>query len=205
MILDPLTELIEEAESWKCVTRPNNHAQAMDWVQGVFDRLNTKEAFTHENDLNAAYLRLTYTLAKTDPVQYLRLASQNPEWFEALKIVCAEMLRRHDELPHELANWIADTLVGKVKRPKQKGGRPRSSTYQAAIWMTVSQLVRWGWTKSRNDVSPSTSACDVVAEALTLSFDRVKEIAEDGWVRQRYFLHDWDFSRGGKIAIVSPP
>ncbi len=197
MIPDPLTDLIEEEESWKHVPQPKNHPQAVVWARGVFDRLKSKETFTSGHDVNAAFLRFTYKLAQKDPVQYLQLASSKPEWFDGLKIVCAEMLRQGDNLPQELADWIADTLADKVKRPRKKGGRPIASTHEAAIWMTVSQLVSWGWTKFRNEVSPAISACDVVAEACEMSFDRVKEISSTGWVRQRYFLRDWDFSRGG--------
>ena len=205
MIPDPLNDLIQEAETWKAMEKPRNHREAVSWAKGVFNRLKMKGAFEVGSDTNAFLLDHTYSLALRDPAQYIGLAKNDPVWFNGLKCVSAEVLRRNDELPQELADWIADLLLGIVETPKPARGRPISTVHQATVWVAVSQLVKWKWIKSRNDESPPLSACDVIADATVLTFDRVKDIVEKPLRRPRYLLREWDHDRTRKIMEINLP
>jgi hypothetical protein len=205
MTTDPLNDLLNEAETWKAMEKPQNHKDAVSWAKGVFKRLNMKGAFKAGNDTNAFLLDHTYSLALRDPTQYIGLAKNDPVWFNGLKCVSAEVLRRNDELPQELADWIADLLLGIVEAPKPARGRPFATVHQATVWLTVSQLVKWKWIKSRNDGSPPLSACDVIADATVLTFDRVKDIVEKPLRRPRYLLREWDYYRTPKIMGINLP
>lgn len=205
MTPDPLDDLIREAESWKTTEKPRGHREAVAWVKGVFKRLNDKGAFEAGSDTTAFLLEHTYDLALSDPEQYIGLAEKDPFWFKGLKFVSAEILKRNAEMPRQLSDWVADVLTGKVRVPKPARGRPVATVHHAAVWLTVSQLVYWKWTQTRNDASPALSACDVVADATGLTFDRVKDIAEKPWRQPRYFLREWDYPRTRKIIGINLP
>lgn len=205
MTPDPFNDLIQEAATWKATEKPRDHQQAVLWAKGVFKRLNEKGAFEAGADTRAFLLDHTYSLALGDPEQYISLAENDPVWFNGLKSVAAEILRRNDEMPQPLANWVADVLMGTANEPKPAKGRPHATVHQATIWMAVSQLVKWRWTKTRNDAAPALSACDVIAEATNLTFDRVKDIVEKPWRQPRYLLRDWDYARTRLIIGINLP
>lgn len=205
MTPDPLDALIQEAETWKAMDRPRDHKDAVQWAKGVFNRLSKKGAFIAGADTTAFLLDHTYALALRDPAQYIGLAEKDVVWFNGLKAVAAEILRRNDDMPAELANWVADALMDTAKKPKPPRGRPPSTVQQAAVWMVVSQLVQWKWTKTRNDAAPALSAADVVADAAPLSFDRVKDIVEKPWRQPRYLLREWDYTRTRSIMGIDLP
>jgi hypothetical protein len=205
MTQDPLEDLVKEAESWKVADPPRDHREAVAWARGVFKRLNEKGAFEAGNDTKAFLLDNTYRLALCDPDQYIGLAVKDPIWFKGLKWVTAEILKRNDEMPRQLAHWVADVLTGATKEPKPARGRPMTTVHHATVWVTVSQLVTWKWTATRNDASAALSACDVVADATGLTFDRVKDIAEKTWRQPRYFLREWDYPRTRKIMGINLP
>lgn len=205
MTKDPMDDLVQEADGWKDLSPPEDYGQAATWANGVFKRLNDKGAFQAGDDTNAFLLDHTYDLALCDPEQYIGLAKKDPIWFNGLKCVAAEVLRRNDEFPQELADWIANILLGAAEIPKPTRGRPASTVHQATVWVAVSQLVRWKWTKTRNDAAPALSACDVIADATGLTFDRVKDIVEKPWRQQRYLLREWDYVRTRKIMEINLP
>ena len=91
-------------------------------------------------------------------------------------------------LPLNLQQWLAMVRSGEVIKPKRSRGRPadKNKIEHALIRMAVSDLVRKGFKKSRNDeltnhCNPS-SACDVVAQVnadlgkTPSSFKRIKVI-----------------------------
>jgi len=205
MMPDPLEDLIQEAEGWKTAEKPRDHGEAVAWAKGVFKRLDNKGAFQAGTDTTAYLLDHTYNLALHDPEQYINLAKKDRVWFSGLKAVAAEILRRDDVMPKQIANWVADLIIGMAKEPKPARGRPPTTVHQAAIWVAVYQLVRWGWTATRNDESSALSACDVVAQATILSFDRVKDIVEKPWRQPRYLLREWDYARTRLIIGIDLP
>jgi hypothetical protein len=205
MTPDPLNDLIQEAETWKVTEKPRDHQQAVLWAKGVFKRLNEKGAFDAGAYTTMFLLEHTYNLALHDPEQYINLAKKDRVWFSGLKAVASEILRRNDVMPQQIANWVADLLIGMAKEPKPARGRPPTTVHQAAIWMTVSQLKSWQWNATRNDEAPALSACDVVAEATNLTFDRVKDVVEKPWRQPRYLLRDWDYARTRLIVGINLP
>jgi hypothetical protein len=202
---DPMDNLVKEAESWKTFEKPSDYRGAVAWAKGVFKRLDAKGAFQVGADTTVFLLDHTYSLALSDPEQYIGLAEKDPVWFNGLKAVAAEILRRNDVMPEQIANWVADLLICKAKEPKPARGRPPTTVHQATIWEAVSQLVRWGWIATRNDESSALSACDVVAQATILSFDRVKDIVEKPWRQPRYLLREWDYARTRLITGIDLP
>ena len=205
MTPDPMNDLLQAAASWNTMDRPKDHKDAVAWVKGAFKRLNDNRDFEAGTDTTAFLLDHTYDLAIFDPDQYISLAEKDPVWFKGLKFVTAEILKRSDPLPPQLARWVADVLVGTTRAPKKAAGRKLATVHQAAIRIAVFQLVQWKWTKTRNDASPAMSACDVVAEATGLSFDRVKDVVEKPLVRPPYLLRKWDYGRTRKIIGIDPP
>lgn len=205
MIQDPLEDLLQEAEGWKATEKPRDYKEAVAWAKGVFKRLNDKGAFQPGADTTVFLLDHTYNLALHDPEQYINLAKKDRVWFSGLKAVASEILRRNDVMPQQIANWVADLLIGMAKEPKPARGRPPTTVHQATIWLTVSQLKSWQWKVTRNDWSPALSACDVVAEATNLTFDRVKDIVEKPWRQPRYLLRDWDYARTRLIIGINLP
>ena len=191
MTPDPMDDLIQEAERWKTTEQPRDHMEAVAWVKGVFQRMKDQGAFQAGVDTTAFLLDHTYNWAIREPERYLGLAEKDPVWFNGLRAVAAEMLRRNDQMPKQLATWVADVLMGIAKEPNPSRGRPPANVHQTAVWLTVSQLVIWKWKATRNDASPALSASDVVADATGMSFKRVKEIAKSTWRRPRYLLKEW--------------
>lgn len=205
MTPDPLQDLIDEAEAWKVSSPPGDHREAVAWAKGVFMRLNDKGAFQSGADTTVFLLDHTYSLALQDPEQYISLAEKDRVWFSGLTAVAAEILKRNDVMPQQIANWVADVLTRKAREPAPAKGRPATTVHQATVWVTVSQLVKWKWTATRNDASAALSACDVVADATGLTFDRVKDIVERPWRQPRYLLREWDYPRTRKIMGFNRP
>ncbi len=205
MMSDPMEDLVQEAESWKATEKPRDYKDAVAWAKGVFKRLNAKGAFQAGADTTMFLVDHTYNLALYDPEQYIKLAEKDRVWFNGLKAVASEILRRNEVMPQQIANWVADLIIGKAKEPKPARGRPPTTVHQAAIWVAVFQLVRWGWTATRNDGSSALSACDVVADATVLTFDRVKDIVEKPWRQPRYLLREWDYARTRLITGINLP
>ena len=205
MMPDPLEDLVQEAESWKATEKPQDYKEAVAWAKGVFERLNAKGAFQFGGDTAVFLLDHTYSFALQDPEQYISLAEKDPVWFNGLKAVAAEILRRNDVMPKQIANWVADVLMGAAKEPDPARGRPATTVHQATVWVTVSQLVIWKWKATRNDASPALSACDVVADATGLTFERVKVIAKKTWRQPRYLLGEWDYARTRLIIGINLP
>jgi len=205
MISDPLEDLVQEAETWKATDQPRDHQKAVVWAKGVFKRLYDRGAFNANADTTAFLLDHTYSLALGDPEQYIGLAQKDLVWFKGLKCVTSEILKRNDAMPRQLACWVGDVLMGIIDEPKPPRGRPMATVHQAAVWMVVSQLVQWKWTKTRNDTAPALSACDVVADATGLTFDRIKDIVEKPWRQPRYLLREWDYARTRLIIGINLP
>ena len=103
----------------------------------------------------------------------LRVLIQRPEnpktAFETLKAIAVMMLRERQSLPPDLADWIADVLDGKRRKPA-KGGDTlgvRDLVIQFAIHFIVRQF---GLSPMRNEIAAERSACDAVAEAWSMNY-----------------------------------
>lgn len=107
-------------------------------------------------------------------------ANHKIEWNE-LMVVAAYALRKR-EVPDALADWLADVLEGKRKRPK--GGAKTTSGRDLLLARMVDTLCdNLGIQPTRNKAMKPTcdddllkrSACDAVAEVVHLSYETVEK------------------------------
>ena len=92
----------------------------------------------------------------------------------------AEHSLRERHMPKLLADWLADKLKGKLRKPAHD---PRSTLGRD---MVITLLVLginhdMGLYATRNDGAPPYSACDAVGEAMNLSYQTIERV----WLRYR--------------------
>lgn len=96
----------------------------------------------------------------------LHFSKEDRGTWDALYIIARWHLRSGVAMTPELAEWIADRLEGKLRRPSKRGPSPKT-VRDKVIASTVQALVdRAGFRPTRNNASEVRSACDAVAEAL---------------------------------------
>ena len=86
---------------------------------------------------------------------------------------CIKWQRENQEpVTGALLEWALDVAEGTRERPRS--GRDQTTKVRnALIAKTVKTLVACGMHKTRNDSSPSKSACDVVAKVLKMEYKAV--------------------------------
>ena len=112
-------------------------------------------------------------------------ASENDfDYWIALHIVATERLRSREPLPDALANWLADVLEGKRTKPRRKPGKNWYAHHGRDLWIGYAVSMLWilGMSPTRNEASLPESACDVVGEHLSLSYEAVVSV----WTNQRH-------------------
>ena len=99
-------------------------------------------------------------------------AASSPIHHDALRTVAAILLRaRQLTGAYDVLEAASKAVTGK------RGRRPYTNTLRdRAIVAAIKRLEAEGMTATRNDVSRPRSACDAVAEAFNLSYNRVLEI-----------------------------
>lgn len=81
-----------------------------------------------------------------------------------------------------LAAWKQEVYLGAAKRPSKRGQHASGNFFRdRAICRAIEKLQALGFDPCRGDASPSTSACDVVSEALgvfgrSLSYSGVEKV-----------------------------
>jgi len=116
--------------------------------------------------------------------ELLNGAAQNAMDFDMLRFGLARTLELDPNYdpPKDVRLWLAEYLRGNVKRPEGGAGSYPSWQLHTSIWVVINHLRALGFSATRNDASPATSACDVVADALDhlglepTSFSSVKTI-----------------------------
>ena len=90
------------------------------------------------------------------------------DYWIALRMVAAELLRNHEPLPDALADWLAEVLEGKRTKPGRKPGKSWYAHNSRDIWIgyAVSMLSILGMSPTRNEASPHESACDAVSQVV---------------------------------------
>lgn len=139
-------------ESWMAgngqgLSSGKNLADARDWET------------MHNEVLGAAMLR-------KKPGDLVAWARADREGWDALRLGVANAIERGDELPREARQWLALYLRDEIKSPHGTAGTHNAEGLHVAIFMAVHSLVQSGMKATRNDASPSTSACDAVADAM---------------------------------------
>ena len=99
--------------------------------------------------------------------QVVRNAPNTAANFDIAAAIAATYVETGIFMPETLAKWAAAVLRGEQKRPVRRGKFAEGTGLRNIhIWEVARILVKRGMTATRNDVSPATSACDAVAEAL---------------------------------------
>ena len=128
-----------------------------------------------------------YAIAPADRPAELRLAlhfsEENGAAWDAVNIIAQQHLRS-GPMPRELAEWIADRLEGKRKRPTKRGLSPDTNAVRdMLIASAVQALVNRGFRPTRNTASGSGyaseeggSACDAVGVAFGMGHKAVEKV-----------------------------
>jgi len=99
--------------------------------------------------------------------QMISRAENNAANFDILAVIAAAYIDAGVLMPKTLGQWAMAVLRGEKKRPARHGKFAEGTGLRNLhIWEVTRILVKRGMTATRNDVSPATSACDAVAEAL---------------------------------------
>ena len=120
---------------------------------------------------------------------WIAASEKDFDYWRALHIVAADLLRKREPLPDALADWLADALEGNRTTPKQKPGRSWYANASRDMWIaySVGILSFLGMSPTRNDASSHESACDAIGEVVSrrmnqsLSYAAVVSI----WRKQR--------------------
>ena len=120
--------------------------------------------------------------------RYIKLSEKKPDYWEAVCLIAAVLLRENTPLGEELRLWLADVMDGERKQPKRKPGkRPYTNVGRDIhIRAAIVVLEGLGLRPTRNAESAQReSACDAVAEVLAeyrqaLSYEAIAKVRNDG-------------------------
>jgi len=164
-----------------------NIEEAKDFVRDYFEENRIDEhdgvAFVVKDlafQLTASNGELSYSKEKIS----LLLEESNTSFmhYDAALLVAINILERHEQLPGNLGEWLANHLKGTIKRPARSGpNKYKNLPRDFAIAMAVYKLIDKGFFPTRNDSSEANSACDVVSSVIgklgyNLGYDAVKKI-----------------------------
>ena len=103
--------------------------------------------------------------------------------WDSLNLIARDLLRDGEQLPTELAEWVADRLDTNRPRPSRRGQDPDAKVNRnRAVMVAVRHLTRQGMTATRNKGGLNRacfeggSACDAVGVAANLSYKTVESI-----------------------------
>ena len=134
-----------------------------------------------------------YTLPSPHPVVeqlpvFLRLSREDRQAWDAVSAIAQQELRSSKPLSPELAEWVADVLEGKHKRPAKRGpDRHANILRDWRVVAAVQVLVDCGFRATRNSekkglrdggkaCAAGGSGCDAVGEAFGLGYKAVERI-----------------------------
>ena len=100
------------------------------------------------------------------PEKLILDAKKNPYAFDAMRLGIAFFLKQKETLPPEAKEWLMQYLRGELSRPAKRVGASSKAGWHDTISYIIGGFVAQGMMATRNDVSPATSACDAVADAL---------------------------------------
>ena len=156
------------------MTKQERYAQAVKWAHGYSVGMTEElgDWQTNAAGIVAAWknmepeLQARWLASATDGS-----AEQKLMW-DCLKHLAAYLLRHDLELPEALRLWVADHLEGKRER---QGYEPASTFCRDVL---IALMVEWvvedcEMKATRNAATEPLSACDAVAEGLTMGYDAV--------------------------------
>ena len=137
------------------------------WMAGNGQGLTAGKNLTDARDWQAMNSEvLGAAMLRKRPGDLMAWAKADREGWDALRLGVANAVARGDEIPPEAAEWLALYLRGEVEKPHGSPGAHNAEGLHLAIYMAVHMLVQSGMNATRNDASPSLSACDAVADAM---------------------------------------
>ncbi|MFH1885212.1 MAG: hypothetical protein ABIM40_00825 [Pseudomonadota bacterium] len=96
---------------------------------------------------------------------------------EAARRLASDMISHGENLPNHLYKWVGEYLKNKGKPPRQRGKHPvANSQRNDIIGKAISLISDQGIIPTRNDASSNISACDLVAEILSMDPRNVKRL-----------------------------
>ena len=119
--------------------------------------------------------------------RYVDLSEKKPDYWEAVCLIAARLLRENTPLGEDLRLWLADVMDGERKQPKRKPGkRPYANVGRDIhVRAAITVLEGLGLRPTRNAESAQReSACDAVAEVLAefrqaLSYEAIAKVWND--------------------------
>lgn len=119
--------------------------------------------------------------------QFIDNGSRKPDYWEAVSLIAARLLREGEPLEEDLRLWLAEVMEGIRKQPKRKPGKRSYANVGRDLHIRAAIIVlkKFGLNPTRNAASASrTSACDVVAEVLAefkqaLSYQAIARVWND--------------------------
>lgn len=107
--------------------------------------------------------------------------------WDGVNLIAQQLLRDGGTLPPDLAVWVADVLADVKEQPRKPprsrpstGGRERFENFprNIAVMLTVWYVAgRYNLNPTRNrEIEDTTSACDVVADAMGLAYENTEKI-----------------------------
>ena len=107
----------------------------------------------------------------------IRFSTEEVRAYDGLRHISAELLRRNEPLPDELRSWLVSCLSDRLERPGRRGRISGKHLIRDEILKSaVTRLVDMGLSKTRNAGGDPVSACDAVAQAVSLSYEAVVSI-----------------------------
>jgi hypothetical protein len=124
-----------------------------------------------------------YVVAEPVARMLIKLARLDYRFYDLCVDICVCNMDPQSPLPDALSFFTIEVLRGKWLRPRKRGvERKRTWLRDAFLFSHLHSTARvFGLELTRNDASPRISACDAVAEALTVcgcetSFNNLKEL-----------------------------
>ena len=105
---------------------------------------------------------------------WIAASKRDPDYWNALKVLAARVLKERHRLPDSLRDWLADVLEGNLARPRGRPGKRWDANDNRNMWIgyAVSILTQLGMTATRTTRAPENkemreeSACDAVSNYL---------------------------------------
>ena len=131
---------------------------------------------------------------------WISASKRDPDYWDALKVLAAGLLRDREPLPDALQGWLADMLEGNLARPRGRPGKHWYANDNRNMWIgyAVSMLTQLGMTATRTTRVPETrslkkeSACDAVSNYLCSLGSRELGLSYEDVVSVWSSLHDDD-------------
>ena len=144
----------------------------------IAKRFLVRDADTSITELLGMELTLVHEVRPDLLAEYIKRAGQDRDWWESVRAFTASLLRQDKPLTEDLRLLVADVLEGVRQPPRKKPGQSKYKNYGrdfGIVW-TIFMLSSPEIRPTRNPVSTSISACDIVADEMGMSYEAVASV-----------------------------